>query len=107
MDSYVIMFCPEGMQTLAVKVDNISFIHIRGTSATKEAIRFSCSDELPCEGLYLEDIQLLSSNGGTTKSFCWEARGSSLGLVDPPACFSYSEGFIKMKGLSDSAIYSL
>ncbi|XP_048333996.1 probable polygalacturonase At1g80170 isoform X1 [Ziziphus jujuba] len=96
--------CPN--KTLAVKVENISFIHIKGTSATEEAIKFSCSDDWPCEGLYLEDIQLHSYNRGVTRSFCWEAYGLSLGLVDPPACFSSSGGFIKEKGLSDSAIHS-
>ncbi|XP_062008243.1 probable polygalacturonase At1g80170 [Rosa rugosa] len=86
-------------QTLAVKVENISFIHIKGTSATDEAIRFACSDDSPCEGLYLEDVQLLPSNGEITRSFCWAAQGSSLGSVDPPACFSDSEEFIKQKVL--------
>lgn len=86
-------------QTLAVKVENISFMHIKGTSATEEAIRFACSDDSPCEGLYLEDIQLLSSTGGTTSSFCWEAQGSSLGSLNPPACFSCSEAFIEQKVL--------
>lgn len=100
------MYYPLRMQTLAVKVENISFIRIKGTSASEEAINFSCSDDWPCEGLYLEDIQLRSHNGGVTRSFCWEAYGSSLGVVDPPACFSSSEGFIKEKGLSDSATHS-
>ncbi|PON90136.1 Glycoside hydrolase [Trema orientale] len=93
-------------QTLAVKVDNISFMHIKGTSATEEAIKFACSDDFPCEGLYLEDIQLLSCTAaGTATSFCWEAYGSSSGSVYPPTCFSPSEGFIEKQGLSDS--YSL
>lgn len=97
------------MQTSAVKVENISFIHIRGTTATEEAIEFSCSNDSPCEGLYLEDIQLQSYDGGTTRSFCWEAHGTSSGLVDPPPCFSHGEGLIKKKGLSqsDAAINSL
>uniref|UniRef100_A0A7N2R4M0 endo-polygalacturonase n=1 Tax=Quercus lobata TaxID=97700 RepID=A0A7N2R4M0_QUELO len=78
---------PCANQTSAVKVENIAFMHIKGTSATKEAIKFACSDDYPCEGLYLEDIDLVSSSGGMTKSFCWEAYGSSSGLVNPPACF--------------------
>ncbi|KAL6144801.1 hypothetical protein ACLB2K_055491 [Fragaria x ananassa] len=86
-------------QTLAVKVENISFTHIKGTSATEEAIRFACSDDSQCEGLYLEDVQLLPSTGEIARSFCWEAQGSSLGTVDPPACFSDSEEFVKQKVL--------
>lgn len=93
-------------QTLAVKVENISFMHIKGTSATEEAIRFVCSDDLPCEGLYLEDIQLLSHYGGVTKSFCWEAHGSCAGLIHPPPCFSSIESFIKQKVPSSSVLNS-
>ncbi|TYH14527.1 hypothetical protein ES288_A06G227300v1 [Gossypium darwinii] len=84
-------------QTLAVKVDNISYVHIKGTSAVEEAIRFACSDSLTCEGLYLEDIQLVSKTRGITKSFCWEAYGSSSGLVQPAPCLTCSDGFIKQK----------
>ncbi|XP_050380201.1 probable polygalacturonase At1g80170 [Argentina anserina] len=87
-------------QTLAVKVENISFMHVKGTSATEEAIRFACSDDSPCEGLYLENVQLLPSTSQITRSFCWKAQGSSLGSVDPPACFSGGEDFIKQKVLS-------
>nr|BAJ53238.1 JHL06P13.19 [Jatropha curcas] len=89
-------------QTSAVKVANISFVHIKGTSATENAIKFACSDYSPCEGLYLEDIQLVSHTGDISKSFCWEAYGSSLDPVYPPPCFSSSESFIEQKVLSDS-----
>ena len=94
------------MQTSAVKVENIAFMHIKGTSATEEAIKFACSNDYPCEGLYLEDIELVSSSGEMTKSFCWEAYGSCSGLVNPPACFSCSESFIKQKVILDSVIDS-
>lgn len=86
-------------------MENISFMHIKGTSATKDAIKFACSDDFPCEGLYLEDIQLVSCIGGRVRSFCWEAYGLSSGLVLPPACLFPSEGFIKNQGLSNR--YSL
>lgn len=86
------------MQTSAVKVENIAFMHIKGTSATEKAIKFACSNDYPCEGLYLEDIELVSSSGGMTKSFCWAAYGSCSGLVNPPPCFSCSESFIRRTG---------
>ncbi|KAF8400675.1 hypothetical protein HHK36_013975 [Tetracentron sinense] len=90
--------CPN--QTLAVKVDNVSFVGIKGTSATEEAIRFACSDNFPCERIYLEDVQLLPYTGGVSRAFCWEAWGSSSGLVHPSPCFSCSGSFIKQKALS-------
>ncbi|XP_041017298.1 probable polygalacturonase At1g80170 isoform X1 [Juglans microcarpa x Juglans regia] len=103
---YCDSWLPCANQTLAVKVENISFTHIKGTSATEEAIKFGCSDDSPCEGLYLEDIQLLPSSSGITRSFCWKAHGWSSGLVHPPACFSCSESCIKQEGLLGSAIQS-
>ncbi|KAK3219457.1 hypothetical protein Dsin_013427 [Dipteronia sinensis] len=93
-------------QTLAVKVENISFKNIKGTSATEESIRFACSDDLPCQRLYLEDVQLVSPTGEITTSFCWEAYGSSLGIVDPPSCFTCTEGFIQQKVPLDFAVHS-
>ncbi|KAK2651572.1 hypothetical protein Ddye_011428 [Dipteronia dyeriana] len=93
-------------QTVAVKVENISFKNIKGTSATEESIRFACSDDLPCQGLYLEDVQLVSPTGEITTSFCWKAYGSSLGIIDPPSCFACTEGFIQQMVPLDFAIHS-
>ncbi|KAM7256458.1 hypothetical protein ACFE04_012199 [Oxalis oulophora] len=94
---YCDSWTPCANQTLAVKVKNISFVHIKGTSATEEAVRFACSDDLPCEQLYLEDIQLVSSSGEMSKSFCWQAHGFSQGLVNPSPCFSYSTSLLEQK----------
>ena len=85
------------MQTSAVKVENISFIDIQGTSATEVAIKFACSDDSPCEGLYLENIYLVPCFGGKARSYCWKAHGSTRGLVYPPACFSSSDNFTRQK----------
>lgn len=99
---------PCANQTSAVKVENISFVGIKGTSATEEAIRFACSDSLPCENLYLEDVELLSTSGEkATKSFCWEAEGSSSGSVYPTPCFSNIESFIKLDVPSSSIPQSI
>ncbi|KAJ9537754.1 hypothetical protein OSB04_030487 [Centaurea solstitialis] len=85
--------CPN--KTCAINVENISYVNIKGTSASQEAINFACSDVAPCEGLYLEDVQLVSATGGITTSFCWEARGSTSGTVYPPSCYSSCSSFIK------------
>ena len=86
-----------------MKVDDISFRHIKGTSATEEAIRFACSENFPCEGLYLEDIELVSCVEGTTRSFCWEAYGSSSGFVYPPACSFPVEAIIRKQHVPDNS----
>ncbi|GAB4842059.1 hypothetical protein Ancab_012019 [Ancistrocladus abbreviatus] len=94
--------CPN--QTSAVQVDDISFKHIRGTSASEAAVTFNCSDTFPCRALYLEDIQLVSYIGAT-RSVCWEAQGSTSGLVSPPPCLSTDDSFIEQK-ISSTSIHS-
>ncbi|XP_071689105.1 probable polygalacturonase At1g80170 [Rutidosis leptorrhynchoides] len=84
--------CPN--KTCAVNVNNISFVNVKGTSVTKEAIIFACSDVSPCEGLYLEDIELVSPSGGITTSYCWEANVTTSSIVYPPTCVSPCRNFI-------------
>ncbi|XP_050233635.1 probable polygalacturonase At1g80170 [Mercurialis annua] len=88
---------PCANQTSAVKVANISFTNIKGTSATEQAVLFACSDYSPCQGLHLEDIWLVSHNGTILESFCWEAYGSSVDPVYPPSCFPSNASFIRQK----------
>ncbi|XP_010250040.1 PREDICTED: probable polygalacturonase At1g80170 [Nelumbo nucifera] len=85
--------CPN--QTSAVQVVNVSYVGIKGTSATGEAIRFACSDTFPCKKIYLENIHLRSYLGELTRTFCWKARGSSYGSVCPPPCSSWNRNFIE------------
>ncbi|KAJ0985689.1 hypothetical protein J5N97_004045 [Dioscorea zingiberensis] len=75
-------------QTSAVKVEDVSFIGIKGTSATENAIKFACSDSFPCEGIFLKDIFLTMDSGGYPTAYCWKAAGLSSGLVLPPSCLS-------------------
>ncbi|XP_028779116.1 probable polygalacturonase At1g80170 [Neltuma alba] len=95
-------------QTSAVKVENISFIGIRGTSATEEAIKFACSDDSPCERLYLEDIYLTLGFGGNIRSYCWQAHGYTNGRVYPPHCFPETGNFLSaQKILEELDSYSI
>ncbi|XP_057967156.1 probable polygalacturonase At1g80170 isoform X2 [Malania oleifera] len=80
---------PCANQTAAVKLSDILFKNITGTSPTEKAIVFSCSDSIPCEGITLEDIMLESSTGHSLKSSCWQAYGWTKGVVQPPPCFSH------------------
>ncbi|CAI9114015.1 OLC1v1037486C1 [Oldenlandia corymbosa var. corymbosa] len=97
--------CPN--QTLAVNISGISYIGIKGTSATEEAISFACSDNSPCKGLHLDDIQLVSYTGDFTTSFCWEAYGSSSGYVYPSPCFSSNDDHIILQKTQSSSIQSI
>ncbi|PKA49057.1 putative polygalacturonase [Apostasia shenzhenica] len=93
-------------QTSAVKVENISFIDIKGTSATKKAIRFACSDGYPCENIYLKDIELSLYSGGDADAYCWKASGFSDGSVHPPSCLCNNNLLIQQNVPSSMPMYS-
>lgn len=94
------------MQTSGIHIHSVSFIGIRGTSATKNAIKFACSDSSPCKKLFLKDVQLVSYSGLPTASFCWKAYGSTSGLNNPPSCFNFVEQTTKnLSNWSDQFIW--
>lgn len=97
---------PCNNQTMAVSIEKISFIGIKGSSATEEAIVFACSDSQPCREIYMEDVQLVSYAGGITRAFCWQAYGSSSGLVYPSPCFS-CDNFNILKTSASSSLQSM
>lgn len=92
-----------GMQTSAVKVDQVSFKNIRGTSATRNAIKFACSDKVPCEKILLKNIQLSLPSGDQASSYRWKAQVSCSGSVDPPVCVRRRGDFDPLKLRSSEA----
>ncbi|XP_009594191.1 probable polygalacturonase At1g80170 [Nicotiana tomentosiformis] len=92
---------PCSNKTSNIRIDSISFVGIKGTSATEKAITVACSDSCPCRKLYLEDVQLTSFSGDPITSFCWEAYGSSSGLNYPPPCFSCNDSILQPTVLSN------
>ncbi|CAL0326184.1 unnamed protein product [Lupinus luteus] len=73
--------CPE--QSTAVKVSKVVYRNITGTSASKVAIKFECSKEVPCEGIYLEDVTLTSENRNDTIATCNNVEYSKRGELHP------------------------
>ncbi|XP_019054791.1 PREDICTED: exopolygalacturonase-like [Nelumbo nucifera] len=47
-----------GRQPSRVKISDVHFKNIRGTSASKVAVNIACSEQLPCEDVQLFDIDL-------------------------------------------------
>ncbi|XP_015067865.1 probable polygalacturonase At1g80170 [Solanum pennellii] len=92
---------PCSNKTSNIHIDNISFMGIKGTSATERAVTLACSDSFPCRRLYLEDIQLTSPSGDPTTFFCWQAYGTTSGLNYPPPCFPCNDGILQPKFLSN------
>ncbi|KAK7412797.1 hypothetical protein VNO78_04432 [Psophocarpus tetragonolobus] len=76
--------CPN--QASGVKISDVSYKDIHGTSATQIAIKFDCSSQQPCERITLEDVKLTYKNH-TPQALCNHAGGSTFGIVQPQSCF--------------------
>ncbi|XP_057498148.1 polygalacturonase-like [Actinidia eriantha] len=76
--------CPK--QDSAVKIQNVWYKNIKGTSASEIAIKLDCSKSFPCKGIVLQDINLArDSSDGHPKASCINVDGlSSRGKVSPP-----------------------
>ncbi|XP_057471122.1 polygalacturonase-like [Actinidia eriantha] len=77
--------CPN--QASGVKISDVTYQDIHGSSATELAIKFDCSTKYPCSGLILEDINLTYGDKAAEAS-CVNANGSASGLIKPSSCFN-------------------
>eukprot|EP01018_Ginkgo_biloba_P018146 Gb_12018 [translate_table: standard] len=92
--------CPN--KTSAVKVSGVAYMNVKGTSATKEAVRFACSQSVPCHNIFLSGIDLTLTSGDTPTAFCENAMGFGMGLVTPPPCFQNYAPFEEKQIISES-----
>lgn len=71
-------------QTSAVKISQVIYRNISGTSRSPKAMKFACSDSVPCSNIVLNNINLETENG-TAETFCNCAMGFDYGIVQPKA----------------------
>lgn len=69
-----------------MKVSNVVYRNIKGTSASEVTAKFDCSKSIPCKGILLEDINLVGNEGKKTTMFCKNVQGTTKGEVYPPSC---------------------
>ncbi|XP_057489591.1 polygalacturonase-like [Actinidia eriantha] len=83
-------YCPDNKncprQVSGVRISDVTYQDIHGSSATEVAVEFDCSKEYPCSGITLEDVNLTYENKAAEAS-CVNAGGSASGLVKPSSCF--------------------
>ncbi|KAG8363606.1 hypothetical protein BUALT_Bualt19G0039900 [Buddleja alternifolia] len=69
----------------AVQVENIVYRNIIGTSASKVAINFNCSQSVPCRNLTLENVKLTSeAKGEEVEAYCKSMQSVKQNFI--PSC---------------------
>uniref|UniRef100_A0A6M2EQJ4 endo-polygalacturonase n=1 Tax=Populus davidiana TaxID=266767 RepID=A0A6M2EQJ4_9ROSI len=71
-------------QTSAVKISEIMYRNISGTTKSAKAMKFSCSDTAPCSTIVLSNVNL-EKEDGTVETYCNSAEGFGYGVVHPSA----------------------
>ncbi|KAF5197451.1 polygalacturonase, partial [Thalictrum thalictroides] len=74
---------PCKQQSSAVQISNVVYKNIKGTSASKVAIKFECSKKYPCKGILLQDINLVGENNKKANATCNNVRWTKRGIVIP------------------------
>ncbi|KAL2248810.1 UNVERIFIED_CONTAM: Polygalacturonase [Sesamum indicum] len=77
-------YCPT--QGSGVKISDITYQDVRGTSATEVAVKFDCSKSNPCTGITLDKVNLTCRDKPAIAS-CAYAGGTASGDVEPNSCF--------------------
>ncbi|XP_044500239.1 polygalacturonase-like [Mangifera indica] len=82
-------YCPDKKncpgQASGVKISDVTYQDIHGTSSTEVAVKFDCSSENPCSGITLDDVNLTYKNE-PAEALCNHADGSATGFVQPNSC---------------------
>ncbi|KAJ3707921.1 hypothetical protein LUZ61_011626 [Rhynchospora tenuis] len=68
-------FCSDRDSPSKVKVQNVVFRNIKGTSTSPVAVQLVCSDAVPCEGIELSSV-FLQSDKYELKTVCANVHGS-------------------------------
>lgn len=72
-------------QASGVKISNIAYEDIHGTSTSEVAVKFDCSKAKPCNGITLEEVKLTYNDKPATAS-CANAGGTTNGVIEPASC---------------------
>ncbi|KAH7570302.1 hypothetical protein JRO89_XS05G0083300 [Xanthoceras sorbifolium] len=71
-------------QTSAVNISQIMYRNISGTTKSSKAMKFACSDTVPCSNIVLSNVNL-EKKDGTVETYCNSAQGFGYGVVHPSA----------------------
>jgi galacturan 1,4-alpha-galacturonidase len=79
------------LQKSAVQIRNVLYQNIKGTSASDVAVKLNCSQNFPCQGIVLQNIDLELEGGGEAKASCNNVKLSYRGNVSPRCNYNIEE----------------
>ncbi|KAL8161766.1 hypothetical protein V2J09_013255 [Rumex salicifolius] len=69
-----------------VRISDITYDDIHGSSATPIVVKFDCSSEYPCANIRMDYVKLTYDNK-VARSSCANAGGLVYGVTQPSTCF--------------------
>merc|ERR1712137_579123 len=83
-------YCPyascQSSASSKVKISDIHFKNITGTSKTPVAVTLRCSKGIPCERVSLDDVDLNFTGENSTFATCLNVKAEYTGTQNPPPC---------------------
>lgn len=84
--NFLHFFFPFTLQPSVVKISNVHYINIKGTTRSQNPVNFECSPKYPCDNIQLFNIDLKSTSPKAI-SVCTNAKAGYAGVQNPtPAC---------------------
>ncbi|KAL1536979.1 endo-polygalacturonase [Salvia divinorum] len=84
-------YCPKNQncpnQSSGVKISNVTYKDIHGTSATETGVNLECSKSEPCTGITLDKVVLNYKNKAVT-AVCGNTVQNMDGVINPLRCLS-------------------
>ena len=77
----------EWLQSVSrIQIKDVKFENIWGTSSEHLAVTLKCSQVFPCQGIVLNNINLVFNGSGSSTSICQNVEGSASRPLRPPSC---------------------
>ncbi|KAG8634140.1 hypothetical protein MANES_17G015177v8 [Manihot esculenta] len=85
------MYCPHNecnrKMPSKVKISDVIFKNIRGSSRTPTAVQLTCSSSVPCKNVELSNVNLqYTGSKGPAKSICTNVKPKIIGKLIPRGC---------------------
>uniref|UniRef100_A0A199UBH2 Uncharacterized protein n=1 Tax=Manihot esculenta TaxID=3983 RepID=A0A199UBH2_MANES len=85
------MYCPHNEcnreMPSKVKISDVIFKNIRGSSRTPTAVQLTCSSSVPCKNVELSNVNLqYTGSKGPAKSICTNVKPKIIGKLIPRGC---------------------